>query len=167
MQQSDGLHEMGYPKWQLALCLLLVYCMLYLSLFKGVKSSGGSAPEGYEYFLITQTYSFKCTLNIRQNAAKNLYIVAGSQAAVCPTLRIHYYNVQRNCTPDTCQFIRFTRATLAILYQHALRFSRIADRNSHFLSPFGAHYRKTAQQCGQLLHLATRALMLDLSFSRQ
>jgi solute carrier family 6 noradrenalin transporter-like protein 2 len=40
MQRSGGLHEMGYPKWQLVLCLLLVYSMLYLSLFKGVKSSG-------------------------------------------------------------------------------------------------------------------------------
>ncbi|XP_066999391.1 sodium-dependent noradrenaline transporter-like [Anabrus simplex] len=40
MQWSNGLHEMGYPKWQLVLCLLLVYGMLYLSLFKGVKSSG-------------------------------------------------------------------------------------------------------------------------------
>ncbi|XP_047001911.1 sodium-dependent noradrenaline transporter-like [Schistocerca americana] len=40
MQWSDGLHAMGYPKWQLVLCLLLVYTMLYLSLFKGVKSSG-------------------------------------------------------------------------------------------------------------------------------
>jgi hypothetical protein len=43
MHRSEGLHEMGYPKWQLVLCLLLVYSMLYLSLFKGVKSSGGSA----------------------------------------------------------------------------------------------------------------------------
>ncbi|XP_044731196.1 sodium-dependent noradrenaline transporter-like [Chrysoperla carnea] len=40
MQWSDGLHEMGYPKWQLVLCVFFVYCMLYLSLFKGVKSSG-------------------------------------------------------------------------------------------------------------------------------
>ena len=40
MQRSGGLHEMGYPKWQLVLCLLVVYSMLYLSLFKGVKSSG-------------------------------------------------------------------------------------------------------------------------------
>ncbi|XP_069676145.1 sodium-dependent noradrenaline transporter-like isoform X2 [Periplaneta americana] len=40
MQRSGGLHEMGAPKWQLVLCLLLVYSMLYLSLFKGVKSSG-------------------------------------------------------------------------------------------------------------------------------
>ncbi|XP_049816938.1 sodium-dependent noradrenaline transporter-like [Aethina tumida] len=40
MQWSDGLHEMGYPKWQLVVCLLLIYGMLYISLFKGVKSSG-------------------------------------------------------------------------------------------------------------------------------
>ncbi|KAK7792111.1 hypothetical protein R5R35_009645 [Gryllus longicercus] len=40
MQYSDGLHAMGVPRWQLVLCLLLVYSMLYLSLFKGVKSSG-------------------------------------------------------------------------------------------------------------------------------
>ncbi|GFG38931.1 hypothetical protein Cfor_10219 [Coptotermes formosanus] len=40
MQRSGGLQDMGYPKWQLVLCLLVVYTMLYLSLFKGVKSSG-------------------------------------------------------------------------------------------------------------------------------
>ncbi|KAL1115231.1 hypothetical protein AAG570_007262, partial [Ranatra chinensis] len=40
MQWSDGLHDIGFPKWQLVLCVLAVYCMLYLSLFKGVKSSG-------------------------------------------------------------------------------------------------------------------------------
>ncbi|XP_066249427.1 sodium-dependent noradrenaline transporter-like [Euwallacea similis] len=40
MQWSDGLHEMGYPKWQLVVCLVLIYCLLYVSLFKGVKSSG-------------------------------------------------------------------------------------------------------------------------------
>ncbi|PSN39802.1 Sodium-dependent noradrenaline transporter [Blattella germanica] len=36
MQKSSGLHELGYPKWQLVICLLFVYSMLYLSLFKGV-----------------------------------------------------------------------------------------------------------------------------------
>lgn len=40
MQWSNGLHEMGYPKWQLVVCLLIIYSMLYISLFKGVKSSG-------------------------------------------------------------------------------------------------------------------------------
>ncbi|KAL1501998.1 hypothetical protein ABEB36_007213 [Hypothenemus hampei] len=40
MQWSDGLHDMGYPKWQLVICLIMIYCLLYVSLFKGVKSSG-------------------------------------------------------------------------------------------------------------------------------
>ncbi|CAG9764797.1 unnamed protein product [Ceutorhynchus assimilis] len=40
MQWSDGLHEMGYPKWQLVVCLIMIYSLLYMSLFKGVKSSG-------------------------------------------------------------------------------------------------------------------------------
>jgi solute carrier family 6 (neurotransmitter transporter, noradrenalin) member 2 len=40
MQRSDGLQDIGVPKWQLAVCVFVVYCMLYLSLFKGVKSSG-------------------------------------------------------------------------------------------------------------------------------
>ncbi|KAJ8925416.1 hypothetical protein NQ315_009248 [Exocentrus adspersus] len=40
MQWSNGLHEMGYPKWQLVVCLLVIYSLLYISLFKGVKSSG-------------------------------------------------------------------------------------------------------------------------------
>ncbi|XP_023313152.1 sodium-dependent noradrenaline transporter-like [Anoplophora glabripennis] len=40
MQWSNGLHEMGYPKWQLVVCLLIIYSLLYISLFKGVKSSG-------------------------------------------------------------------------------------------------------------------------------
>ncbi|KAF7281952.1 hypothetical protein GWI33_003974 [Rhynchophorus ferrugineus] len=40
MQWSDGLHEIGYPKWQLVVCLIMIYCLLYVSLFKGVKSSG-------------------------------------------------------------------------------------------------------------------------------
>lgn len=40
VQFSEGLQQMGYPKWQLVVCLLVVYSMLYISLFKGVKSSG-------------------------------------------------------------------------------------------------------------------------------
>ncbi|KAL4716467.1 hypothetical protein ACJJTC_015895 [Scirpophaga incertulas] len=40
MQHSEGLNDLGFPKWQLTVCLGLVYVTLYLSLFKGVKSSG-------------------------------------------------------------------------------------------------------------------------------
>ncbi|CAF4858964.1 unnamed protein product [Pieris macdunnoughi] len=40
MQYSEGLNDLGFPKWQLTICLGIVYITLYLSLFKGVKSSG-------------------------------------------------------------------------------------------------------------------------------
>lgn len=40
VQSSEGLHDVGLPRWQLVICLATVYTMLYLSLFKGVKSSG-------------------------------------------------------------------------------------------------------------------------------
>ena len=40
MDQSEGFENIGTPIWKLAGCVFLVYCLLYLSLFKGVKSSG-------------------------------------------------------------------------------------------------------------------------------
>ncbi|KAK5648640.1 hypothetical protein RI129_003532 [Pyrocoelia pectoralis] len=40
MHTSAGLHDLGYPKWELVVCLFIVYTTLYISLFKGVKSSG-------------------------------------------------------------------------------------------------------------------------------
>ena len=40
LQDSRGIHDLGYPQWQLVICIGVVYCLLYISLFKGVKSSG-------------------------------------------------------------------------------------------------------------------------------
>ena len=40
MDKSDGFESIGTPIWKLAGCVFMVYCLLYLSLFKGVKSSG-------------------------------------------------------------------------------------------------------------------------------
>ena len=40
VQDSAGIDELGTPQWQLVLCIAAVYCLLYISLFKGVKSSG-------------------------------------------------------------------------------------------------------------------------------
>lgn len=40
LHKSSGVHDLGAPKWQLCLCVLLVYSILYMALFKGVKSSG-------------------------------------------------------------------------------------------------------------------------------
>ncbi|XP_022079557.1 sodium- and chloride-dependent glycine transporter 1-like [Acanthaster planci] len=37
---SDGIHIMGPVKWDLALCLLLAWILVFLSLVKGIKTSG-------------------------------------------------------------------------------------------------------------------------------
>jgi len=40
VQESDGIDNIGSPQWPLVICIGVVYCLLYISLFKGVKSSG-------------------------------------------------------------------------------------------------------------------------------
>ncbi|XP_038055565.1 sodium- and chloride-dependent glycine transporter 1-like [Patiria miniata] len=37
---SDGIHELGEIKWELTLCLLLAWILVFLSLAKGIQSSG-------------------------------------------------------------------------------------------------------------------------------
>ncbi|XP_072926070.1 sodium-dependent noradrenaline transporter isoform X1 [Hemitrygon akajei] len=40
LHESAGIHNLGLPRWQLFLCLLVVIIILYFSLWKGVKTSG-------------------------------------------------------------------------------------------------------------------------------
>lgn len=40
LHESSGLDNIGPPRWELSLCLVGVFLMLYFSLWKGVKSSG-------------------------------------------------------------------------------------------------------------------------------
>ncbi len=40
IHESRGIDDLGLPRWELALCLVLVVFILYFSLWKGVKSSG-------------------------------------------------------------------------------------------------------------------------------
>ncbi|XP_078400369.1 sodium-dependent noradrenaline transporter isoform X2 [Cetorhinus maximus] len=40
LHESTGIHNLGLPRWQLSLCLLVVVIILYFSLWKGVKTSG-------------------------------------------------------------------------------------------------------------------------------
>ncbi|GLH04207.1 Transporter [Gryllus bimaculatus] len=65
MQYSDGLHAMGVPRWQLVLCLLLVYSMLYLSLFKGVKSSDIPSSSKVVWATATMPYVVLSILLVR------------------------------------------------------------------------------------------------------
>lgn len=40
LHQSEGLHDLGTIKWDIALCLLVVYLICYFSLWKGISTSG-------------------------------------------------------------------------------------------------------------------------------
>lgn len=40
LHESEGLHDLGTIKWDIALCLLMVYLICYFSLWKGISTSG-------------------------------------------------------------------------------------------------------------------------------
>ncbi|XP_041848727.1 sodium-dependent noradrenaline transporter [Melanotaenia boesemani] len=40
LHESKGIHDLGWPRWELTLCLVVVVFVLFFSLWKGVKSSG-------------------------------------------------------------------------------------------------------------------------------
>lgn len=42
---SPGLHQLGSVSWQLALCLLFIFTIVYFSIWKGVKTSGKVVDE--------------------------------------------------------------------------------------------------------------------------
>ncbi|XP_071791970.1 sodium- and chloride-dependent GABA transporter 1-like [Asterias amurensis] len=68
---SDGLHDIGSINWQLSLCLVLAWTVVYMCVFKGVKSSGKVV-----YFTATFPYVLITILLIRavtlENASEGL-----------------------------------------------------------------------------------------------
>lgn len=40
IHKSDGIHDLGIIKWEMAACLLIVYLICYFSLWKGISTSG-------------------------------------------------------------------------------------------------------------------------------
>jgi hypothetical protein len=42
LQHSTGIFDPGSPSLKMTICIAIVYSLLYISLFKGVKSSGSS-----------------------------------------------------------------------------------------------------------------------------
>ncbi|CAN7987502.1 unnamed protein product, partial [Ixodes pacificus] len=40
LQHSSGIDDLGYVKWDMALCLFAVYIICYFSLWKGISTSG-------------------------------------------------------------------------------------------------------------------------------
>ena len=40
VHRSKGLQDLGGISWQLALCIMLIFTVIYFSIWKGVKTSG-------------------------------------------------------------------------------------------------------------------------------
>ena len=40
IHRSKGLQDLGGISWQLALCIMLIFTVIYFSIWKGVKTSG-------------------------------------------------------------------------------------------------------------------------------
>ena len=62
VQDSNGINDIGAPTLKLTVCVFIVYCMLYFSLFKGVKSSGTYLYTSLT-LVITKLYSITYMIN--------------------------------------------------------------------------------------------------------
>ncbi|XP_077980036.1 sodium- and chloride-dependent GABA transporter 1-like [Glandiceps talaboti] len=60
LQISDGIHNAGVVRWELALCLLLAWLLTYFCIWRGVKQTGKVV-----YFTATFPYVVLCVLLIR------------------------------------------------------------------------------------------------------
>lgn len=55
IQDSNGIDDLGRPRWQLTSCLAVVIVLLYFSLWKGVKTSGKVGNGTVAMFLNVKT----------------------------------------------------------------------------------------------------------------
>lgn len=56
IQDSNGIDDLGRPRWQLTSCLAVVIVLLYFSLWKGVKTSGKVGIFTTPMFLVCETH---------------------------------------------------------------------------------------------------------------
>lgn len=61
LHESSGLKNLGGVRWQLMLCLFLIFTIVYFSLWKGVKTSG-KVPSVYLHLLLTGLISHQIVL---------------------------------------------------------------------------------------------------------
>lgn len=52
LNESNGIHDLGAIKWDMAVCLLIVYLICYFSLWKGISTSG---KVNFTLFTINKT----------------------------------------------------------------------------------------------------------------
>jgi len=57
---SDGLEHIGPPRWQLVLCLIAVFTIIYFCIWKGVKTSGKVPLYYTDVVLLVAAAAFIC-----------------------------------------------------------------------------------------------------------
>lgn len=62
LTSSSGLHDMGGIRWQLALCLLMAWVIVFFCLIKGIKSSG-KVRHGHS--LVKMLLTCKCSGHLK------------------------------------------------------------------------------------------------------
>lgn len=62
LHESRGIHDLGPPRWDLSLCLVVVVFILFFSLWKGVKSSGKVQAWTTKQHQFLFLFFFKCFL---------------------------------------------------------------------------------------------------------
>lgn len=70
MHRSNGLDDLGGISWQLTLCLLLIFTIVYFSIWKGVKTSGKVNAKARQINLVQ--YSLAAVLNEPINLTREL-----------------------------------------------------------------------------------------------
>ena len=83
---SSGLDELGGLRWQLALCLLLCWVLVFLGLSTGVKSLGKVNQPSFECFHI----DFHVEAQIMGQGLRDLSLIIGSFCFTRRSLKMWY-----------------------------------------------------------------------------
>lgn len=69
VHKSNGLDDLGGISWQLTLCLLLIFTIVYFSIWKGVKTSGKVNAKARQTHLVQYSLAavLKEPINLTQN----------------------------------------------------------------------------------------------------
>lgn len=77
VHRSPGLHQLGSVSWQLALCLLFIFTIVYFSIWKGVKTSG-KVTEGAPAWLMGVSVIVDGWMDGAREAEKKMFVLLPS-----------------------------------------------------------------------------------------
>lgn len=93
IQDSNGIDDLGRPRWQLTSCLAVVIVLLYFSLWKGVKTSG-KVGKDHSFLFFKNTKLPKNLPKNRCPKTTTLYVLIHTFLLFCmyahPSVRYAY-----------------------------------------------------------------------------